>query len=933
MRNVWTIVKRDTLRLLRAPAAWVILIGLTFIPAMYAWFNIYGFWNPYNNTSGITVAVANEDEGTTSKQLGHLDLGKQIIGKLKDNHQLGWRFESESEAMQCVESGECYAAIVIPRDFSANVASIFTADAHTPALDYYVNEKINAISPKITDVGATTVDRQINNTFVATVANTVSETINSTNAELSNRTDQAIAKTTNELNAAQQSIKDGRDTISELTHTLEQTPERTQAARTAIDQAVSAASSASTGLKTGQDLLNQTQTKIGTFSSQASSTLDEGSALLSQASGDTASNITTISSAISSGTGQTGSALTGMQGVNSSMASILSDLQAIDVSALSPELQQQLQAIITDLQQKNTDTGVIITDLQTLNSDTQTTANTVSALATQTNTSVQDSLRAAGNARTQISTGALPKLNMGLNSLATTAGTLAGGLSGQQSLVEQTRTVLDQLDAVASSAKTALQNTDTLLGTMNGRIDTLKTDLTSLSSANALTSLLGVDGKLDATTIADFMNSPTVLNTHNLYPINSYGTGMAPLFTNLALWGGTFMLMVIPKLEVDDEGLEGLGVTTSQKYMGRYLVLAQIATMQAVVTTVGDLVVGVQTVNAFMFVLTGVIASLVYLSLVYALSTTFMLVGKGLVVALIMVQIPGASGLYPIEMMPKFFRVLYPFFPFTYSIDAFRETIGGFYDGTWIKRVAVLLIFAVLSFFVGLTLRPLMANFIRLFAREMNESDMFLKEEVYLPERTVGTADALLALADKGGYRKEIEARAQRFAQLYPKLLRGALIAGLVVPIVLSITFSLTTGTKLVALAVWIIWLLLIMLFLMIVEVIRDSFRRRVAISGLSDEALTTMLFRRTRHHQRLHTHAAKHAAGIPTHADASQTPERSDPDLADTIEMDAVEPTEPTEPTEPAELPTSASSTSSGHTDAAQATNDADETDGGRRS
>ncbi|RSX55188.1 ABC-2 family transporter protein [Bifidobacterium dolichotidis] len=877
MRNVWTIVKRDLMRLIRVPAAWVILMGLTFIPALYAWFNIYGFWNPYGNTGGIQVAVANEDHGATSDKLGHLDLGKQIVAKLKANDQLGWRFESEADAMNCVKAGKCYAAIVIPQNFSEDVASLFTKDMTVPALDYYVNEKVNAVTPKITDVGASTVDRQINSTFVSTVANVVSKTINETNTKIANRTDQVVARTTKQLDNAQQSIADGKETIKQLKATLDQVPQRTQAARKSLDNAAAAAQQASDGLATGQRLLTKTQGDVNKLSSDASDALDKGSSLISQASSDASSNINQISQSVTTASGQTGSALATLQNLNTSISNMLDELKGIDVSQLSPELQQQLQQIITDLQNQNKQTSDVVEDLTKLNTDTKNTASSISGLSTQANTSVQDSLRAAGAARNQITTGALPKLNTGLNSLATAAGALSGGLGGQQSLVEQAHTVFDQIDQVSTTAKQALDNTNSLLNGMNDRIGKLKTDLQSLSSANVLTSLLGVDGKLDASRIADFMNSPTVLNTHNLYPINSYGSGMAPLFTSLALWVGSFMLMVIPKLEVDDEGLEGLHVTASQKYIGRYILLAIIAAAQGIVCTIGDLVVGVQTVNAPLFVVTGLVTSLVYLSLVYALSTTFLLVGKGVVVALIMVQIPGASGLYPIEMLPKFFRVLFPFFPFTYSIDAFRETIGGFYDGTWGKRIGMLFVFAAASFFVGLTLRPLMANFIRLFAREMNESDMFLKETIYLPDTRVSTADALLALADKGGYRKEIERRAKRFAELYPKLLKGALIAGFVVPIALCITFSVTTGTKVVALAAWVIWLLAIILFLMTIELIRDSFQRRANVSGLSDQVLADMLFRRGTAH-RVHTlhHVPRHVetqgSGTVTDADTTTT-------------------------------------------------------------
>ncbi len=154
MRNIWFILKRDLKRLLRVPTAWVIIFGLTFIPALYAWFNIAGFWDPYGNTSGIRVAVANEDKGADSSLLGKMNLGDQIVGTLKKNHQLGWQFMAKAEAMECVESAHCYAAIVIPGDFSEAMSNVLTSTSTRPQLDYYVNEKANAVAPKITGVGA-----------------------------------------------------------------------------------------------------------------------------------------------------------------------------------------------------------------------------------------------------------------------------------------------------------------------------------------------------------------------------------------------------------------------------------------------------------------------------------------------------------------------------------------------------------------------------------------------------------------------------------------------------------------------------------------------------------------------------------------------------------------------------------------------------------
>ena len=109
---------------------------------------------------------------------------------------------------------------------------------------------------------------------------------------------------------------------------------------------------------------------------------------------------------------------------------------------------------------------------------------------------------------------------------------------------------------------------------------------------------------------------------------------------------------------------------------------------------------GVQVASVPLFFLTAVFASLTYLCIQYALSVLFQHIGKGLCIILIFVQIPGATGLYPIEMTPDFFQAVYPVFPFTYGINALRETIAGFYGFQWGGEMGMLLLY-FLVFFVG----------------------------------------------------------------------------------------------------------------------------------------------------------------------------------------------------------------------------------------
>ncbi|NEG89062.1 YhgE/Pip domain-containing protein [Bifidobacterium aerophilum] len=851
MSNVLKILRRDALRLLRVPTAWIIIGGLTVIPALYAWFNIVGFWDPYSNTKGVQVAVVNNDKGTDDAMLGTLNLGDQLVAQLKENHDLGWQFVDEAEAMRLVESGRSYAAIVIPKDFSADMAGVITNGEKRPTLEYYVNEKANAVAPKITDTGASTVDTQVNNAFVSTASEVISNVVNQAGDKLGAQMDETTARTVKQLTDAQGRITKARKSIDDLTKTLDTIPDKTKDARTTLAQAKIVAANAGSALASTSQLITDTQNTANAFVSDSSSAFDQGTSLLSQASAKANLGISSLASGMTTANGVVGDALDGAKQTNDATKSLIEQLKKLPSTIVVTDL-------INRLETQNQKVGDSITRLQALNSDTGSLIGTTANAADSLNTATQTTLDATTSARKTLSGDALPKLNSGLTSLSQTATTLAGTVTSQDALFSQTETVLDQLDQAAKDTKAALKQTDKGLATIETKLGTTATDLSALGTSSALSGLFGTDGKLDVSAISEFMLSPTVLDTKTVYPVATYGSGMAPLFTNMALWVGAFALMVIVKLEVDDEDLPEAPNAT-ERYLARFLLLAVPAAAQGVITTAGDLILGVQTVNAPLFVLTGVITSLSYLSLIYMLSSTLMHVGKGLCVALIIVQIPGASGLYPIEMMPRFYRVLYPFFPFTYSISAFRETIGGFYQTHWIRNIAMLFVFAAVSFAIGLAVRPLLTNLNRLFARQLAESDMFVGEEVHMPDRSFSMAQAIRMLADKDVYRAGIERRAAAFMARYPRLKRGALVAGLAVPAILAVTFSLVTGAngavgiKLVALATWIIWILLIIGFLMTIELMRDSFERQTRLGTLSDEAIREFLYTGERAKRRRH--------------------------------------------------------------------------------
>ena len=685
----------------------------------------------------------------------------------------------------------------------------------------------------------------MNSTFVSTVSEVLSDALNTLNGTISTTAGTIQTSTVQSLDEAQSTIASARGKLATIINTMDETPATTKAARQSLSSLQQAAVDAGNSLTATSTLITTAQNGINDFAATTSTGLDQGTALLTQSMQQATTTINTVTTGLSSANATAGNAVSTLQTVNDNTASVLETLSNLPLASSSPEL----KAAIAQLKHSTTNAAETLRDIQALNTSTGNAITTVSDLGATVNNAAQQSLDSTSKARSAITSGALPQLNNGLGSLAGAAGTLGGGLSNQTALASQANVVLDQLDKASADTASALRTTDKALAKLGDKLSTVATDITALNTSAMLSSMLGTDGNLDTKRIATFMLSPTVLDTTVLYPVNSYGSGMAPLFTNMALWVGAFALVVIFKTEADGEGITAM--TATQGYMGRFLFLSVFAALQGFATTVGDLLLGVQTVNAAAFVLTGVLTSLVDLSLIFALSTAFLHVGKGVCVALIMLQIPGASGLYPIEMMPKFFRTLYPFFPFNYSIKALRETIGGFYDGHWLQNIVYLLLFTVIGFIIGLVIRPLMANTNRMFARQIREGGMIVGEDVHLPGTEYRISNALQALTNHSGYKTSIERRVARFEALYPKLKRGALIVGLVVPIVLAVTFSLTTNTKLEALLAWIIWVLLIIGFLLTIEFMRDSLRRQRELGNLDDIQIRDALAAHERRHAR----------------------------------------------------------------------------------
>lgn len=834
MGNVWRVLKRDVLRLLKTPSALVVVLALLVLPSAYTWYNVAGFWNPYDNTGNLRVCVVNQDAGGETELTGQLNVGEMIEEELRENDQLSWQFTDYATAMEELRAGKSYAAFVIPEGFTEDLLSLTTGEFTQPDIQYYVNEKTGPVAPKITDAGATTLDETVNSAFVGTVSNVVAKAVDEAATSSKEELEASRSHVSSKLSEACSAISGARETLGSIASATESAQAKAAAAQGSLAQAQEGISSAADALARISSLTGTLQTDLSHFCATASPAVSMGLQAIAQASASANDATGSILGAANQANGSVDAALSQTQGALASTQAIIESLKALEGSVPAGQ-QEAFEQAIAELERQNESMQAMVDSLQAVNSQ----AANVGAAAGQASDAFNAAAQQATSSAQQYSDvlfgTTMPALTDALGQLSTTAIQLSGAVAQQKTLVSQTSGLLDQLSDTLGTAQDALSQTDSILAGVEDELATVRTDVLALGQSGALASLLGESG-LNAAELAEFMSSPTKITTEQLYDLNSYGAAMAPLFMNLTLWIGAFMLLVIMKQEVDAEGIRRL--TLKQRYLGRFLLFAALVVLQAVICCAGVLALGVHAANVPALFLAAIVASLTYLSIIYALSVTLQHIGKGLCIILVFAQIPGATGLYPVEMTSGFFQAVYPFFPFTYGINALREAIGGLYGGQYLSCLGMLALFFAVFMALGLAVRPLMANVNRMTAEQVRESGIFNGEDAEAPARPYRFSQIIRALADKEEYRIEIQRRYERFNRLHPRLIRGAMVVGIAVPLALTLVFALTPTEKVVLLTIWLVCLTALFVFLVVVESLKASLERQMQLDGLGEAEL-----------------------------------------------------------------------------------------------
>ena len=841
MKKSFQIFKRDIGRLSKNIVALIVVIGVCIIPSLYAWFNIAANKDPYGNTANIKIAVANNDAGTENDMLGNLDVGGQIVDTLKENDSLGWVFVSEDKAISGVKSGEYYAAIVIPDNFSESMVSFLSGKIEQPEFDYYLNEKKNAIAPKITDTGANTIQQQVNTEFVSAAAGTVADILNGSVSGIGTKLDDVQNDILTKISTVSDNLKEYEKALDSFNKTVDSSNRLIEKSKKSMATVKSDANSGVNSIKNGTDSLTLVRNDIADFANDLGAGISKAQNSLAKVNTKSGINLGKISSKTESIHGQFQEMITSVESIIDKNSEMLTTLKEINKKYPSDSLTN----LINELDSQNSKYKTILQKLRT-GSDSINDATTTSVKAVESISKIiEKNTKDIHSSKVTVENGIMTGLNTSLDTFSNIQGTLSGILKGVGPATDNVVTLMDQLENSLDSAKKALSSTGSSIKKVQERLDKANVDISVVKTSKIYEKLKDMTN-LDSDKVASFMSSPVKLKTETFYSVENYGTAMTPFYTNLAIWVGGIVLIAIFKMEVDkSEKIKNF--TPTQAYFGRWMLFILVGFVQALIICLGDIfILKIKCQHPILFVVAGLVAAFVYVNLIYALSLTFKHIGKAVSVILVILQIPGSAGTYPIEMTPGFFQAIRPLLPFTYGINAMREAIAGTYGHYYVKNLVILLIYVPIALFIGLVLRRLLLNLNSLFDKKLEQTGLMICEEGGITRERVRLLTTVKILAGEKQFRDEINKKVGQFEICYPKLIKGGFFAIVIIPIVfLILMFSITS--KMVFLVLWIVSIILIALYLICVEFIHENLLNKQKMAEMTGDELIEQLKKRGR--------------------------------------------------------------------------------------
>ncbi len=667
MHNIWTIFKNDLRSLGKCFFACVVAVAIALLPSLYAWLNIYSNWDPYGNTGGISIAVASLDEGYTDENGCYENKGDAVVEDLRNATSINWVIvPTEQEAKQGVEAGDYYAAVVIDRQFTRNMYRMLTDWTGKPAITYYENAKKNAVATKITDTAVETLKRSISENYLEVVISSIMEQSNLLAADLNTEDPEAAVKGV--LYQAQDLLHAGLHMMDAFQKAGNGGVSPSNAA--AVEDAIAAINRHLPDGDTLHKTAAEIQLELNAALARAERALEKLQNAIENAPapGSSREELLKAAERMDSAAASLDKWAADLERFGTDIAMKQAEA-ARQTAARCRELSGQLRALAEAPDAKDilNDCDRLITDIRGMVDQIPVTA---AALQKQ---------------------------------LSVVSGQVADTMEGVAALnadAKALKAALKQTGDAAGAAMGLLRPaTEKLLSSLEETLEGLQ-EYTDEEFRGTLLEILGGDPLVYGQYFPEMVQT----SIHTVYPVANYGSAMTPFYTVLSIWVGGVILSSIVKVHARTEGL--IDPKPAELFFGRYLFFFVISQLQSIVIVSGDLyLLKVQCLHPGMMYLTGALTAFTFSLLIYSLAISFGDVGKALVVVIMVMQIAGSSGTFPIELLPEIYQKIYRFFPFPYAIDAMRECICGMYGSYYWQQVGFLLLFAAAALVIGLLVR------------------------------------------------------------------------------------------------------------------------------------------------------------------------------------------------------------------------------------
>lgn len=714
MNNIFKIYKDDIKKIFTNYAALIVFIALSILPSLYAWFNIKASWDPYGKeaTSQIKIGVVNKDKGAELK--GEFkNIGNQIIDQLKENDVMGWQFVSEKEAVKAVEEGSYYAMITIPEEFSEDILSLITDDIKKGKIIYTVNEKVNAIAPKITVKGATAVQENVNKTVIETVSDIVLSTAKDLGIEVEGQLPK-LDNLYDKLVEIQSKFKDLYETTDLAYDGVNKVADLVTNLQNDIPLITNTLNSTK-GLATNLiDFITTSQGEINNIAP----TIKTDIGLVKDLADEVSSYVDVVINAIKTNSENVKVLLENLSTKVSSLKEYVTSIRVLVEKINGQSQNGALSGVLSQLETAENNLNQLYNEIESIRNLLDNGNLSDTSKLENAKTVLDDVSNIAGNLYEKFDTEILGNINTILNTANDSAKGALEILQRAQDKLPQVEEILTTVSALCNKGNEGIKYAKDNLPRAEEIVNEVTSKVAKIKDSSDLKDLL----KLIANNVeerSNYLTSPVELEENSLYPMRNYGTAMTPFYSVLALWVGMTLLVSMFSVEAHGE------YNHMEVYFGKLLLFLTIGMTQALIVSLGDLyLLKIYCVNPALFVTGILFTSVVFVAIVYSLVSVFGNVGKVTAIILLVLQVAGSGGTFPIQLTPKFFQIINPFLPFTYAISFAREAIGGVVQSVLVKDIVIMLIYIVVSILISIFLKKPINNLLSGFTKKFHESGL-----------------------------------------------------------------------------------------------------------------------------------------------------------------------------------------------------------------